>query len=83
MQWRIDTPGQTIALASEGNIPDVIHWGPRLPDFEDLGQLALAARHDLTGGMLDKLPSLSLSPEPGRPASAPGSGGRRSAASAG
>jgi alpha-galactosidase len=66
MQWRIDTPGQTIALASEGNIPDVIHWGPRLPDFEDLGQLALAARHDLTGGMLDKLPSLSLSPEPGR-----------------
>ncbi len=66
MQWRIDTPGQTIALATEGGIPQVIYWGPRLPDTEDLGQLALAARYDLTGGMLDKLPALSLSPEPGR-----------------
>lgn len=66
MQWRIDTQGQTIALATDGGIPEVIYWGPRLPDAEDLGQLALAARHDLTGGMLDKLPSLSLSPEPGR-----------------
>lgn len=66
MQWRIDARGQTIALASEGGIPEVIYWGPQLPEEEDLGQLALAARHDLTGGMLDKLPALSLSPEPGR-----------------
>ncbi len=66
MQWRIDTRGQTIALATDGGIPEVIYWGPSLPQAEDLGQLALAARHDLTGGMLDKLPSLSLSPEPGR-----------------
>lgn len=66
MQWRMDTQGQTIALATEGGIPEVIYWGPRLPEGEDLGQLALAARNDLTGGMLDKLPSLSLSPEPGR-----------------
>lgn len=66
MPWRMDTQGQTIALATEGGIPEVIYWGPRLPEGEDLGQLALAARNDLTGGMLDKLPSLSLSPEPGR-----------------
>ncbi|HLQ17541.1 MAG TPA: glycoside hydrolase family 36 N-terminal domain-containing protein, partial [Tabrizicola sp.] len=66
MHWRIDTQGQSIALATEGGIPEVIYWGPRLPGGEDLGQLALAAQHDLTGGMLDKLPSLSLSPEPGR-----------------
>lgn len=66
MQWRIDTRGQTIALASDGGIPEVTYWGPRLPEVEDLGQLALAARHDLTGGMLDRLPALSLSPEPGR-----------------
>jgi alpha-galactosidase len=66
MHWRIDTRGQTIALATDGGIPEVIYWGPRLPDGEDLGQLALAVRHDLTGGMLDRLPSLSLSPEPGR-----------------
>ena len=66
MHWRIDTRGQTIALASDGGIPEVIYWGPRLPDGEDLGQLALATRNDITGGMLDRLPSLSLSPEPGR-----------------
>ncbi|WP_103258404.1 alpha-galactosidase [Tabrizicola aquatica] len=66
MHWRIDTQGQTIALATEGGIPEVIYWGPSLPEAEDLGQLALAARNDITGGMLDKLPSLSLSPEPGR-----------------
>jgi len=66
MHLRIDSAGQTIALATEGGLPEVIYWGPRLPEDEDIGQLALAARNDLTGGMLDKLPSLSLSPEPGR-----------------
>jgi alpha-galactosidase len=66
MRWRIDAGGQTIALASQGGIPEVIYWGPLLPQTEDLSQLALAARNDLTGGMLDKLPALSLSPEPGR-----------------
>lgn len=66
MHWRIDTRGQTIALASAGGIPEVIYWGPTLPAGEDLGQLALAARNDITGGMLDRLPALSLSPEPGR-----------------
>ncbi len=66
MQWRVDTRGQTIALATEGGIPEVIYWGTRLPDGEDLSQLAMAGRNDLTGGMIDKLPRLSLSPEPGR-----------------
>lgn len=66
MQWRVDAAGQTIALSTEGGIPEVIYWGPRLPEAEDLAQLALAARNDLTGGMLDRLPALSLSPEPGR-----------------
>ncbi|MGL4236741.1 alpha-galactosidase [Tabrizicola sp.] len=66
MHWRVDAGRQTIALASSGGIPEVIWWGPRLPDSEDLAQLAAAQRNDLTGGMLDKLPALSLSPEPGR-----------------
>lgn len=66
MHWRIDAAGQTIALSTQGGIPEVTYWGPRLPDGEDIGQLALAARNDITGGMLDKLPPLSLSPEPGR-----------------
>mgnify|MGYP006211377215 CR=1 FL=1 len=64
--WRIDTPAQTIALATNGGIPEVTYWGPRLPDHEDLVQLTAAARLDLTGGMIDRLPSLSLTPESGR-----------------
>jgi alpha-galactosidase len=66
MHWRIDAGGQTIALATSGGIPEVTYWGPRLPDSEDLAQLAAAHRSDLTGGMIDALPALSLSPEPGR-----------------
>lgn len=63
---RIDALNQTLAFASGGGIPECIYWGPRLPEGEDLAQLAAAARMDLTGGMLDALPPLSLCPEPGR-----------------
>ncbi len=66
MEWRIDAGGQTLALATTGGIPEVIYWGATLPPAEDLSQLAAAALNDITGGMLDKLPALSLSPEPGR-----------------
>lgn len=65
-EWRIDTPAQTIALATTGGIPEVIWWGPLLPAGQDLAELAAARRHDLTGGMIDRLPSLSLCPESGR-----------------
>ncbi len=66
MQWRIDAGGQTLALATSGGIPEVLYWGVSLPASEDLAQLANSTRQDLTGGMIDALPSLSLSPEPGR-----------------
>ena len=66
MEWRVDAGGQTLALATTGGIPEVIYWGATLPPGEDLSQLAVAALNDITGGMLDKLPALSLSPEPGR-----------------
>lgn len=66
MQWRIDAGAQTLALTSDGGVPAVIYWGARLPDGEDLAQLAASARHDLTGGMIDQLPALTLTPEAGR-----------------
>lgn len=69
-EFRLDAgsgdQAQTIALTTSGGIPEVIWWGARLPEDEDLAQLAAAARQDLTGGMLDALPALSLCPEPGR-----------------
>ncbi len=64
--WRVDTDAQTLALCSTGGIPEVIWWGAPLPAGEDLAQLAASLRQDLTGGMLDQLPPLSLCPEPAR-----------------
>ena len=69
-EYRLDAGtganAQTIALTTSGGIPEVIWWGAALPETEDLAQLVAAARYDLTGGMLDALPSLSLCPEAGR-----------------
>lgn len=69
-EFRLDAgagdQGQTIALATWGGVPEVIWWGAALPEGEDLSELAAASRNDLTGGMLDALPALSLCPEAGR-----------------
>ena len=60
-------PGaQTLALAVTNALPEVIYWGARLPDGENLDAIAAAAQSDLTGGMIDALPALSLTPEAGR-----------------
>ena len=61
--WRLDAEGQTLALASTGGIPAVIYWGAHLPQAEDLAELARSQLRDLTGGMLDELADLSLTPE--------------------
>jgi len=71
--WRLDDGRQTIALSSQrGHLAEVIYWGPRLPDSEDLETLARAHAIDVTGGMLDINPELSICPEatrtfPGQP----------------
>ena len=64
--WRLDDGMQTVALASWGGLPEVIHWGPPLPGGEDLAQLAAAARSDLSGGSLDAVEAISVCPEAGR-----------------
>jgi len=73
MTWRVDAGQQTLALASAGagagagagGMPRAIYWGPRLPATEDLAALDRAGDMDLTGGMLDTLPPLTLCPLPG------------------
>ncbi|MGR3492490.1 MAG: alpha-galactosidase [Shimia sp.] len=65
--WRLDDDTQTLVLASEGErLPQIIYWGARLPDSEDLEALAHAHRLDVTGGMLDANPDLSICPEASR-----------------
>ena len=70
--WRIDTPRQTLVLASDGGIPWAAYWGPALPPGTDPAAIADACHADVTSGMIDSLPPLSLCPEastgfPGQP----------------
>ena len=65
--WRLDDGRQTLALASvNGRCPQIVYWGPPLPASEDLSALAHSATLDVTGGMLDENPDLSLCPEASR-----------------
>lgn len=65
--WRLDGPRQTLALSSEkSRCPQIIYWGAPLPPQEDLVALAQANTLDVTGGMLDENPDLSLNPEAAR-----------------
>lgn len=64
--WRLDAGAQTLAFASDGGQPFVIYWGRRLPETEDLGELARSRSGDLTGGMIDSLAQVTLTPESGR-----------------
>ncbi|NUB44852.1 alpha-galactosidase [Fertoebacter nigrum] len=64
--WRLDSGAQTLVLACFGALPEVVYWGALLPADEDLSSLVAATRNDLTGGMIDALPAVSLTPESGR-----------------
>ncbi|WP_282060192.1 alpha-galactosidase [Roseobacter litoralis] len=65
--WRLDDARQTLALAStNGRCPQVIYWGAPLPPGEDLCALSDVSTLDVTGGMLDQNPDLSLCPEAAR-----------------
>ncbi|MBT0957790.1 alpha-galactosidase [Alphaproteobacteria bacterium KMM 3653] len=71
--WRVDDTRQTLVLASGNDrLPQVVYWGRALPSGEDLSVVAAAHTIDVTGGMLDANPDLSLCPEaaqsfPGQP----------------
>jgi alpha-galactosidase len=71
--WRLDGPLQTLVLAAkQKRLPQVIYWGPPLPASDDCTALAAAHALDVTGGMLDANPDLSICPEasqsfPGQP----------------
>ena len=71
--WRLDDGRQSLVLGSDsGRLAQVVYWGPPLPDHEDLTTLYHAHAVDVTGGMLDANPELSICPEaalsfPGQP----------------
>lgn len=72
--WRLDTTTQTVVFASWAKrLPSIVYWGRRLSELEDLTMVAMASRADVTGGMLDENPEISLCPEASR--SFPGQSG--------
>ncbi|WP_375254780.1 alpha-galactosidase [Yoonia sp.] len=71
--YRIDDGRQTLVLAARNDrLPETVYWGATLPADEDLDTLHAAHAIDVTGGMLDENPDLSICPEatrsfPGQP----------------
>ena len=62
--WKLEDGRQTLVLAARRErLPEVVYWGARLPGGDDLATLAAANRLDVTGGMLDENPDLSICPE--------------------
>jgi alpha-galactosidase len=65
--WRLDDGRQTMVLGAHGaRLPEVVYWGAPLPDDTDLSVLHAAHAIDITGGMLDANPDMSICPEPTR-----------------
>ena len=71
--WRLDDSRQTLVLGSRNDhLAEVVYWGSRLPDNEDLETVYRCHAIDVAGGMLDSNPELSICPEatrtfPGQP----------------
>ncbi|PJI85150.1 alpha-galactosidase [Yoonia maricola] len=71
--YRIDDGRQTLVLAARNDrLPEVVYWGALLQEDENLDTLYAAHAIDVTGGMLDENPDLSVCPEatrsfPGQP----------------
>lgn len=71
--WRLDDSRQTLVLGShKDRLAEVVYWGARLPDDESLETIYETHALDVTGGMLDQNPELSICPEatrtfPGQP----------------
>ncbi len=63
-QWRIDTHDQTLVFSSlNERLPCVIYWGNRLPENENLIDLADVVAKDWGDNLLDKVSELSVLPE--------------------
>ena len=65
--WRLADSRQSLILAAAGDrLPEVVHWGAPLPEGDDDALLASLTALDVTGGMLDENPDLSICPEASR-----------------
>ncbi|MEJ8472900.1 alpha-galactosidase [Roseibium algae] len=62
--WHLCDKQQSLVLAATaGALPEIVYWGPALGPHADPDAIAKAHGYGITGGMLDELPALSISPE--------------------
>ena len=65
--WSLQDDRQSLVLAAmQDRLPEVIYWGPRLPASEKPENIAAANIRDVSGGMLDQNPELSICPQTSR-----------------
>ncbi|WP_085909943.1 alpha-galactosidase [Kiloniella majae] len=65
--WSLQDQRQSLVFCSKDDrLPEIIYWGPRLPDQENLETLSLSHQMDVTGGMVDENTELSICPEEAR-----------------
>jgi len=65
--WRLDTPAQTLVLASwREHLPSLVYWSAPLATDEDLTALAQSQLRPIGNAVLDIVPELSVCPEEGR-----------------
>ncbi|MFA3916253.1 alpha-galactosidase [Ruegeria hyattellae] len=71
--WSLHDERQSLVLAADRErLPEIVYFGPRLPEGENEETLFKSYGLDVTGGMLDANPELSICPEatrsfPGQP----------------
>ena len=71
--WVLQDDRQSLVLAScQDRLPEIVYWGARLSESDDPESVARAVKLDVTGGMLDVNPDMSICPEarqsfPGQP----------------
>ncbi|MCV6603433.1 MAG: alpha-galactosidase [Cohaesibacter sp.] len=62
--WRLDQAKTTMILASDQQkLPQIVYLGTSLPKDQPLEMVVDAASMDVTGGMLDENPPLSICPQ--------------------
>ena len=62
--YKLQDARLAIVLAAKRNrLPEVVYWGPPLPNSDAPETLHAAHAIDVTGGMLDENPDLSICPE--------------------
>ncbi|NBQ28849.1 MAG: alpha-galactosidase, partial [Rhodobacteraceae bacterium] len=72
--WHFGCDRQSVVVCAKNyQLAQIVYWGPALPPAQDLSELVAATEWDVTGGMLDENPALSLCPTsatsfPGHPA---------------